>query len=288
MTPPTSNRESAAPATLPPELRVGCVRYLNSKPLIHGHAESVSFQHPATLADELAAGRLDVGLVPTFELLRASGGYRVVDDVAIACSGWVHSVFLAYRGDLSAVKTIRLDPASRTSVNLLRILLAEFHGLTPRYEPLTARTEDFNSDRAALASGEGVLLIGDQAIAFRHQSTAGGKGCRFFDLGEQWQLATGLPFVFAAWLIRPETSAPARIAGTLRAWRETGCRQMAGVIATAEAENLYPPGFAEFYLTRCIRYRLGAAEKQAIAEYGRLLHRHRLIDAAPPAELAWV
>ncbi len=286
MTPPTSDHESATLATLPHGLRVGCVRYLNSKPLIHGHAESVAFQHPAILADDLAAGRLDVGLVPTFELLRSAGGYRVVDDVAIACSGRVHSVFLAYRGDLASVQTIRLDPASRTSVNLLRVLLAEFHGLTPRYEALTA--SDFGDEEAALASGEGVLLIGDQAIAFRHQSAAGGKGCRFFDLGEQWQLATGLPFVFAAWLIRSETPDPARIGATLRAWREAGCRQMARVIAEADSENVYPPGFAEFYLTRCIRYRLGTAEKQAIAEYGRLLHRHRLIDAAPPAELAWV
>ncbi len=271
-----------AATTLPPALRVGCVRYLNSKPLIHGHAERVIFQHPAALADDLASGRLDVGLVPTFELLRQPD-YRVVDDVAIACSGRVHSVFLAYRGNLADVKTVRLDPASRTSVNLLRVLLAEFHGLAPRYEALDADFED----NEALADGEGVLLIGDQAIAFRHQSAAGGKGCRFFDVGEQWQLATGLPFVFAAWLVRPETPDAPGIADTLRAWRDAGCQRLSEVIARAEAENVYPPGFAEFYLSRCIRYRLGAAEKQAIAEYGRLLHKHALIDSAP-GELAWV
>lgn len=266
---------------LPPELRVGCVRYLNSKPLIHGYAKRVVFQHPSALADDLAAGRLDVGLVPTFELLRRPD-YRVVDDVAIACSGRVHSVFLAYRGNLADVKMVRLDPASRTSVNLLRVLLAEFHGLAPRYEPLAPNFED-----EALADGEGVLLIGDQAIAFRHQSAAGGKGCRFFDLGEQWQLATGLPFVFAAWLVRPETPDVSRIADVLRAWRDDGCQRLSEVVARAEAEAVYPLGFAEFYLTHCIRYRLGAAEKQAIVEYGRLLHKHGLIDTVP-GNLAWV
>ena len=53
------------------------------------------------------------------------------DDVAIACDGPVFSVFLAHRGPLAEVRRIALDPASLTSVHLLRVLLAEFHGLRP-------------------------------------------------------------------------------------------------------------------------------------------------------------
>ena len=270
---------------LPRELRVGCVRYLNSRPLIHGHEARVTFQHPATLADELAAGRLDVGLVPTFELLRQPANYRVVDDVAIACRGRVYSVFLAYRGHLADVRRIWLDPASRTSVNLLRVLLAEFHGYQPQYAPLPPASDA--PPLAAPAPGEGVLLIGDQAIAFRTQQTQTAAGCRFFDLGEQWQLATGLPFVFAAWLVRAGVPRAPLVADALRAWRQAGSDRREAVIAAAEATGQYPEGFPEFYLTRCIRYRLGADEKKAIAEYARLLHAHGLIDAVP-AQLSWL
>ena len=79
------------------------------------------------------AGEIDVALVPAFEALRRPE-FPIVDGVAISSRGAVYSVFLAYRGDLSGVRTVHLDPASRTSNNLLRCLLAEFHGLRPQFE----------------------------------------------------------------------------------------------------------------------------------------------------------
>ena len=48
-------------------------------------------EHPSVLARMLAAGELDVALVPTFEVLRAPV-YQLVDGVAIACDGPVFSV----------------------------------------------------------------------------------------------------------------------------------------------------------------------------------------------------
>ena len=83
-------------------LRVGCVQYLNSKPLIHGFDGPVIFDHPSGLARDLAAGKLDVGLVPTFEALRTPH-YALAAGVGIACDGPVYSVFLAHRGPLKEV-----------------------------------------------------------------------------------------------------------------------------------------------------------------------------------------
>ncbi|HEX8295351.1 MAG TPA: MqnA/MqnD/SBP family protein, partial [Chthoniobacteraceae bacterium] len=136
-------------------VRLGCVQYLNSRPLIHAYPGPVHFDHPAGLARGLARGELDVALVPVFEALR-SPGYLAVDEVAIACRGPVFSVFLAHRGPLAEVRTIALDPASLTSVHLLKVLLAEFHGLFPEFVP-------WNESAAA----DALLLIGNQAIAFR-------------------------------------------------------------------------------------------------------------------------
>ena len=118
-----------------PAARIGCVRYLNSKPLIHGHGGEVSFEVPASLADGLHSGRLDVALSPIFELM-AHPGYLVVDNVAIASRGAVYSVFVAHAGELREMRTLYLDTDSRTSFNLQRVLLAEFHGLTPQLVPL--------------------------------------------------------------------------------------------------------------------------------------------------------
>ena len=273
-------------AHLPPGLRVGCVRYLNSRPLIHGHDAEVRFAHPSRLADDLAAGQLDAGLVPVFELLRRpAGAYRVADGVAIACRGPVGSVFLAHRGRLADVRRVRLDAASRTSVNLLRVLLAEFHGMFPEYADLPLDDDDAPAVPPPDAA-EAHLLIGDQAIAYR--ARLGETAVRYSDLGEEWQRATGLPFVFAAWLLRgdlpPATSVAT--ANTLRAWRDEGQQQLMDVVADADATRRYPAGFPARYLTRLIRYDLGPPEKMALAEYGRLLHKHGLIPQAP-GEIVW-
>ncbi len=259
-----------------PETRIGCVRYLNSKPLIHGHDAEVSFEVPASLADGLHDGRLDVALSPIFELI-AHPGYLVVDDVAIASRGAVFSVFIAYAGDLDRLHTLYLDPDSRTSCNLQRVLLAEFHDLKPDCEPLPAgRPPD------ELKPGEGALIIGDPAIEFRLRH---GERYRYFDLGEEWQRATGLPFVFAAWLVRPQTPEPEAMGDRLRAWRTDGQKRVEEIVA---AESRFPAELSRRYLTEFIRFRLGPPEKQAIREFARLLYKHGVVKGGPFAEPRWV
>jgi len=252
--------------------RIGCVRYLNAKPLIFGHAREVSFHQPAALADLLALGRLDVGLCPIFEWMR-NPRYAIVDGAAIASDGPVHSVFLAHRGSLRALRRVRMDPSSRTSSHLLQITLAEFHDVRPSYEEFSP---------AALARppqparNEGLLLIGDQANAFRR--THGAK-FEILDLGAEWKRATALPFVFAAWLVRDDYRSAARLAAKLRGWKRENATRMESVIARHGEDD---PEFARHYLTRCIRYHLGSQEKQAIAEFGKLLRKHDLIPHSPP------
>ena len=262
--------------TFPPAPRIGCVRYLNSKPLIHGHHEEVSFEVPASLADGLHARRLDVALSPIFELM-AHPGYLVVDDVAIASDGPVYSVFIAHHGPLAHVRTLYLDHDSRTSFNLQRVLLAEFHGLTPRHEPFPG-----GRPPAELHAGEGALIIGDPAIDFR---LAHGGRYEYLDLGKAWKQATGLPFVFAAWLVRAETPRPDTLADRLRAWREAGQARTEEIVAV---EKRYPPELTRRYLTEFIRFRLGAAEKQAIREFARLLRKHGGVEGADFHEPQWV
>ena len=126
------------------------------------------------------------------------------------------------------------------------------------------------------------MLIGDPAIDFR---IAWGERCRYFDLGAEWQRATGLPFVFAAWLVRPGTPEPEALADRLRAWREEGQRRIDQVVAE---ETRYPLSLTRFYLTERIRFRLGEPEKQAVREFARLLYKHGLADEAALAEPRWI
>jgi chorismate dehydratase len=100
--------------------------------------------------------------------------------------GEVKSVFVAHRYPLAEVKEIFCDAASLTSVNLLKVLLAE-RGLKPDLIPLPVYD--------IAPSCDAVLLIGDRALDFARA----GHAHQIFDLGTAWFELTKLPFVYAVW-----------------------------------------------------------------------------------------
>ena len=246
------------------KLRIGCVQYLNAKPLIHGCDGPVVFDHPSALARDLSLGKLDVALVPVFEVLR-DPRYLIADGVCIASDGPVYSVFLAHRGPLENVRTIALDPASLTSVHLLQVLLAEYHGQRPQcVDAATFRGE-----------ADAALLIGNQAIDFRHEHTGTHQ---FLDLGAEWKRCTGLPFVYAPWLIRGDLPDARAAAEELRALGRAGVARIAEIVRT---ETFHDADFRTRYLTQHIRFALGDREKAGIAKFRELLEKHGFI--APDA-----
>jgi chorismate dehydratase len=235
-------------------LRLGCVRYLNARPLIHGWPGEVHFDHPAALCRMLADGNLDVAFVSSFEFLR-NPSYSIVDGVCVAADGRVYSVFVAHREPLAHLSAIAADPNSRTSVKLLRCLLAE-RGLRAELVP----------------DAEAKLLIGDQAIRFRQQHEG---EYEFWDLGAEWKRATGLPFVFAVWLIRPQVPNARAIAEQLRAQ----CRQnVAALDDVIAAQSEFAPEFCDRYFREHLRFTFGDAEKQGLLHFRALCEKHGLLS----------
>src|SRR4051812_32983142 len=115
------HREDELSQSLKP-FRVGSVSYLNAVPLTRGLETEVVFATPARLAELLQKNELDAGLVSITEVL-FSERYDVLDGVAVASLGEVKSVFLAHRKPLAEIREVYCDPASLTSVNLLKVLL---------------------------------------------------------------------------------------------------------------------------------------------------------------------
>jgi predicted solute-binding protein len=248
------------------KLRIGCVQYLNARPLIYGYDGPVIFDHPSALARDLARGELDAALVPTFEVLR-DPRYVLVDEVAIASDGPVFSVILAHRGPLEKVRTTALDPASLTSIHLLRVLLAEYRGLHPQYA----------AAQALDAKADAQLLIGNQAIEFRLEDAGRHE---LLDLGAEWKRCTGLPFVFAAWALRPGIANASEIAAEFRELKRTGLAALPDIVASE------PPSrrkIAANYLTQHIRFEFRDREKAGIKKFRELLVKH---DLLPPGGAA--
>ncbi len=276
-------------------LRIGCVKYLNARPLIRGWSGEVEFDHPSALCERLANGELDVALVSSFEFLR-NPIYRIVDDVSISSDGPVYSVVVAHRYEISKIDEIELDPASETAVNLLRCLLGEL-GLNPHLKQRS--TGIFPVGPAAVSpavvkpgsAGRAQLLIGDQAIRFRQKHA---DEFQFWDLGEQWNKLMGLPFVYALWLIRPEVADPKLIANRLRVLRDENLENLDHVIAEvvagvglsrrsskAKADDPGDPEitrqFLSAYYHEHLRFSFGKAAKEGLRTFAQLCAKRGLL-----------
>ena len=110
------------------------MEYLNAVPLTRGIEDQITFTTPARLAELLRRDELDAALVSITEVL-LNDRYDILDGIAIASLGEVYSVLLAHKKPLAEAKEIFCDTASLTSVNLLKVLLAE-RGLKPEFKPL--------------------------------------------------------------------------------------------------------------------------------------------------------
>jgi chorismate dehydratase len=250
-------REGSLAQSLAP-FRVGSVRFLNAVPLTRGLEGQVLFATPSELAAMLQRAELDAALVSVTEpLLR--GCYDILDGIAIASLGEVKSVFLAHRGPIQGPIEVSCDRASLTSVNLLRVLLAE-RGVKARFKPL------HSYDFAALP--DYTLLIGDTALDF----SLAPHSHQIWDLGAAWNDLTGLPFVYAVWALRRGIeNAPLR--RQLCEARQFGLDTLDAIVRN---RTEYDYSFRKDYLGRHIHYHLGADEKRGLGRFAELLRKHGL------------
>jgi len=260
-----------------PPIRIGAVTYLNARPLtfclprLAPQAEIV-VDVPSRLADDLAAGRLDVAMVPSIEYLRHPG-YTIVSDACVACDGPVRSVKLYSRVPIEQIRTLALDAGSRTSAAVTRIMLKERFGVEPEITPLPIGAS------WADAAAEAVMLIGDRGMHAPQE-----KFASVWDLGEEWSRWTGMPFVFAMWLARPGVD----LRGTdhlLALARDEGITRLAE-IARLEAPAVdLPEAECLAYLRDHLEFRLGDRQRQGLQLFYELAGRHRLAPAG--AELVF-
>jgi chorismate dehydratase len=242
------------------KLRTGAVSYLNTLPLI-SHLPSLApdvelyLAVPSRLATDLAAGALDIGLIPSIEYFRA-GRYAILPEVAIASFGPVLSVKLCSRKPFAAIDTLALDEGSRTSIALAKLLLGHLFDVQPETTPLPLESDPRR------AEGDAVLAIGDRAMRIP------GDAFPFtLDLGYEWTRWTGMPFVWAFWAVRDGVVVPPETAAAFVRAKELG-RPEIPRLAAAHAERLgLDAAQCQYYLQRAIRHDFGAAELAGLEHF---------------------
>jgi chorismate dehydratase len=258
-------------------IRVGAVNYLNTKPLIYQferlapRAELI-LDFPSRLADRLAAGELDVALIPSIEFFQTPG-YTIVSDACIGCRGPVLSVKLFSRVPIERIRRLALDEGSRTSVALVRILLKERAGVEPKLVnlPIGASPADVEADA--------LLLIGDRAMR-----PPPGRFAAVWDLGDEWCRWAELPFVFAMWTARAGADLQG-IDAALGAARDQGLEHLDEIASTEAAPLGLSQGECVSYLRDNLYFYLGPRELRGLELFYRLAADLQL--APPGVELGF-
>ena len=176
------------------KIKISAVSYTNSKPFIYGiqHTDIInkidlSLDIPADCARKVIDNKVDIGLIPVAATLNMPY-WNIVADYCIGAKGAVNSVFIFSNCEIHKLKWLQLDPESRTSNNLARVLLKNYWKVDP---VLITDAPDYSN----LTDNQTAFVqIGDRTFGKK------GKFAFAYDLAEEWQKFTGLPFVFAAWI----------------------------------------------------------------------------------------
>lgn len=242
------------------KIRVAAVSYLNTKPLLYGIKNHEVFteielveDYPANVATQLINNDVDVALVPVAVIPTLKQSF-IITDYCIGCDGPVASVCLFSEVPIEEVEVIYLDYQSRTSNELLRLLIRDYWKKDVEY---FNKKNEYQNKITGKTAG---LLIGDRALEYRVKTKY------IYDLGEAWKQHTGLPFVFAAWVankeLRPEFIHKFNEANAF------GLRHLNEVIA----ENPNNSTDLKKYFTEYISYKLDERKRKGMEVFFRDLY----------------
>lgn len=262
-----------------PPHRIGCVSFLNARPLIEGLDDradlSVRYDVPARLLADLLAGEVDVALCPAIDYQMSDEPLVIVPVGGIACDGPTHTVRLFSRVPFEELTHLHIDTDSHTSVALTRVLLRDLYQVSPKMTPLV-RLAPLRADmEAALLIGDKVVTHAPSDADFPYQ----------LDLGQAWKDMTGLPFVFAVWMAKPGTEL-GDLPAVLDAQRQLNRTRIRAIVEAQAPRHDWPLELAERYLGHLLRYRIGARELEAMQRFWARAHELGVTPRCRPLQCA--
>ena len=273
----------ASPADGDDLVHLGVVSFVNTLPLIAGldgcRDLDVRPSVPSLLLDRLLAGEADVALCSSIDYQRSPVPLVVLPVGRLGCDGPTLTVRLYSQRPIEEIDVVHCDTDSHTSVALLRILLRERHGISPRLVDYHAR--EHVAEARPLDWPGAMLLIGDKvvtdsppAVRYPHQ----------LDLGAAWHELTGLPFTFAVWVAREDVD-PVRLdvaAAVLDRQRRKNRPLLDRLIHDRVVPRGWPADLAREYLGHRLRYEWDDAAAHGLRWFWRLAAEHGLIEAERP------
>jgi chorismate dehydratase len=271
------------------KLRISIVEFLNTAPLVWGFTDGplagkyeLSFAVPSQCAEDLRAGRADVGIIPAIEYQRMED-VVALPGMAIASKQEVRSLLVVSKVPIEMAATFALDTNSRSSVGLARILCQRHWEIDPEFIDMPPDPEKM------LARADAALIIGDPALRLRlrvdallnqmpgtnglcccggddEQPIPGVESLFVYDIAQQWREMTGLPAVLAIWVARRGVLTP-EMAADFQASREYGLANIGEIAEGAALKLELPPRELERYLTENIDFSLDEENLEGLRRY---------------------
>ena len=194
------------------DVRMGKITYINASPVYYGLDRGMAPDWltlvpdvPAALNHRIKTGQIDISPISAAFYAMNYQDLLILPDLSISCHGDVLSVICAsnYPLDDLTGKTVMFSNESASGASFLKMIFAQRH-IRPRF-----RVGPVGHMAGIPADTDAVMVIGDAALTqpwadrFTHR----------FDLGGIWYEMTGLPFVFAVWVVRRAfaASSPSRV-----------------------------------------------------------------------------
>jgi chorismate dehydratase len=243
---------------------IASVPYLNSIPLIRGLKYNIRKAPPALLDQYLRVGEVDIATAPVTSLFE-NPEWHTIPGIAIGTERSARSVLLCTSSPkimFETVQSIHLDEESRTSANLIKVLLAKKYGRD---------LGEIDFVQSHPSNIEAKLLIGDKAL--KEHSNPTWKG-NIYDLGQEWTEWTKLPFVFACWVTRSQ-NVDNELVNDLNDCVNRNLNSLDDWIGDIDG---YDTELLKEYFTKNMNYRLGQMEQQGLLTFHRYLREMELLN----------
>jgi len=283
------------------KLRISIVEFLNTAPLVWGFTDGplagrydLSFAVPSQCAEDLRAGRVDVGIIPSIEYQRMEN-VVALPGMAVAAKNEVRSLLVISKVPIETARTFALDTNSRSTVGLVHLLCRKHWNISPEFIHSAPDPEKM------LARADAAMIIGDPALALRLRVDAltakvpQSNGCCgrdgedqiikgvqtmfIYDVAQQWREMTGLPCVLAIWVARRGAVTP-EILVDFQASRDYGLAHISDIAEGAALKLNLPPRELERYLTENIDFSLDEENLAGLTYYYEECARAGLIPSA--------
>ncbi len=290
------------------KLRISIVEFLNTAPLVWGFTDGplagkydLSFAVPSQCAEDLRAGRADVGIIPSIEYQRMEN-VVALPGMSIAAKNEVRSLLVISKVPIEQARSVALDTNSRSTVALARVLSRRHWNISPEFIDMAPDADEM------LARADAAVVIGDPALRLRLKVDAleakvpGTEGCCccdedsedehpvkgietlfVYDVAQQWREMTGHPSVLALWVARRGVVTP-EIVADFHASRDYGLAHVGDIAEGAALKLELPPRELERYLTENIDYSLDEENLAGLRRYYKECEHAGLILRAREVE----